>query len=80
MIFHGRRYGVTLFPGGTVRWFADLAEAESVERVEVAKFAVQDREREAQRLVRLGLQEVARIYAISLLETTPSRRNKKGAS
>ena len=80
MIFHGARYGVTIFPGGIIRWFTDLTEAESAERVEVAKFAVQDREREAQRLARLGLREVARTYAITLPESSPSRRNKRRAA
>jgi len=76
MLFSGNRIGVTLFPGGTIQWFTNQAEAEALEKIEKAKFAALDAERERIRLARLGLREVARTYAVTLPEPKPKRQAK----
>lgn len=75
MIFHGGRYGVHLF-GGSIRWFTNRAEAEAAERLEVAKFAAQDREREAARLAKLGVIEQPVPYRITVIDAHPKRRQR----
>lgn len=78
MITNGSRFGVHLFGGtGSIRWFTNRAEAEAAERVEIAKFAAADREREAARLAKLGIVEQSLPYRISLAETQPGRKHKR---
>lgn len=77
MIFHGHKLGVILFPGGKTQWFTNRAEAEAAERVEVARFAAADREREAARLAKLGIVEKPLSYSVSLVEVQPGRKQKR---
>lgn len=76
MIFHGRAFGVHLF-SGSIRWFTDRAEAEAAERLEVAKFAALDREREAARLAKLGVVEQPLPYRVSLADVQPGRKQSR---
>ena len=67
MVFHGTRYGVTMFPGGRVQWFTDYNAAELAEEQEIKKFVARDYRPSA-----------PHTYTISLVKNPPKATRKGG--
>jgi hypothetical protein len=65
-----------MYASHQIQWFHDYAEAEAIEREEIAKFLAYDRERERLRLEKLGITEANWSYSIVIVGQQPGRKTR----